>query len=64
MLKAQAKTPFQQAGPGYTGHIAAISRSTASGDDPVADWVSQPFEWGDGSLSESAEPAREKQVDI
>ena len=37
------------------GLLLGLRRGFVGGDERVPDWVTQTFEWGDGSLSELAD---------
>ena len=50
MLALQAESPFQQAVTAVMGRLGEFSRGRPSEDMP--DWVTQTFEWDDGTLSE------------
>jgi hypothetical protein len=50
MLELRAESPFQQAVTAVMGRLAEFSRGRPSEDMP--DWVTQTFEWDDGTLSE------------
>ena len=50
MLELRAESPFQQAVAAVMGRLAEFSRGRSSEDMP--DWVTQTFEWDDGTLSE------------
>jgi hypothetical protein len=50
MLASQADSPFQQAVAAVMGRLAEFSRGRSSEKAP--DWVTQTFEWDDGSLAE------------
>ena len=48
MLEARAESPFQQAMAGLMGRLIEFSRGRSG--ESVPDWVTQTFEWDDGSL--------------
>jgi len=50
MLELRAESPFRQAVAAVMGHLAEFSHGRSSEEMP--DWVTQTFEWDDGSLSE------------
>jgi len=50
MLALQAEPPFQQAVTAVMGWLADLSGGHSNADMP--DWVTQTFEWNDGTLSE------------
>lgn len=54
MMELRAPSPFQQAVQGLMNRLAEVSRSIMAGDEQPPDWVTQTFEWDDGSLSELA----------
>ncbi len=54
MMELRAPSPFQQAVQGLMNGIGELSRSLMGEDDRVPDWVTQTFEWDDGSLNELA----------
>ena len=51
MMELRAPSGFQQAVQALMGRVGEISRSLVASDDHVPDWVTQTFEWDDGSLS-------------
>jgi hypothetical protein len=51
MMELAAPSGFQQAVQGLMSRIAEVSRSLTGGDERVPDWVTQTFEWDDGTLS-------------
>jgi hypothetical protein len=50
MLESRAESPFQQAVTAVMGRLAEYSRGRSH--EAVPDWVTQTFEWDDGSLAE------------
>ena len=54
MMELRAPSGFQQAVQGLMNRIGELSRSLTGGADHVPDWVTQTFEWDDGSLSKLA----------
>ncbi|MCU0509735.1 MAG: transcriptional regulator [Anaerolineae bacterium] len=54
VMELRAPSPFQQAVQGLMNRIAEVSRSLNGGSEHVPDWVTQTFEWDDGSLSQLA----------
>ena len=54
IMELAAPSPFQQAVQGLMNGIADLSRSLTGDDDRVPDWVTQTFEWDDGSHNELA----------
>ncbi len=53
MLALQAESSFQQAVTAVMGRLAELSGGRSNADMP--DWVTQTFEWDDGSLAELLE---------
>ena len=53
MLALQAESPFQQAVAAVMGRLTDLSGGRSNADMP--DWVTQTFEWDDGSLAELLE---------
>ena len=53
MLALQAEPPFRQAVTAVMGWLADLSGGRSTTDMP--DWVTQTFEWDDGSLAELLE---------
>jgi hypothetical protein len=53
MLEMRAESPFQQAIAAVMGRLGEFSRGRAG--ESVPDWVTQTFEWGDGTLAEMSE---------
>ena len=53
MLALQAESPFRQAVAAVMGRLAELSGGRSTADMP--DWVTQTFEWDDGSLAELLE---------
>jgi hypothetical protein len=53
MLALQAESPFRQAVASVMGRMAELSGVRSNADVP--DWVTQTFEWDDGSLGELLE---------
>ena len=50
MLELRAESPFQQAVAAVMSRLTEFSRGRSNEDMP--DWVTQTFEWNDGTLSE------------
>jgi hypothetical protein len=57
IMELRAPGPFQQAVQGLMNRIGEISRSLTGEGERVPDWVTQTFEWDDGSLSGLANDA-------
>jgi hypothetical protein len=53
MLELRSGSPFRQAVASVMGRLAEFSGGHAS--EPMPDWVTQTFEWDDGSLAELLE---------
>ena len=53
MLALQAESSFQQAVTAVMGRLAELSGGRSNADMP--DWVTQTFEWDDGSVAELLE---------
>lgn len=50
MLELRAESPFQRAVAAVMGRLGEFSRGQAH--EAMPDWVTQTFEWDDGSLAE------------
>jgi hypothetical protein len=55
MMELRAPSAFQQTVQGLMNRIGEVSRSLNGDSDHVPDWVTQTFEWDDGSLSQLAD---------
>ncbi len=55
MLESRAPSGFQQTVQGLMTRITELSHSFVTGGERVPDWVTQTFEWNDGSLSQLAD---------
>ena len=51
MMELRAPSGFQQAVQGLMSRIGEISHSLVSSGNSVPDWVTQTFEWDDGTLN-------------
>jgi hypothetical protein len=54
MMELRAGSRFRQAVLALMGRLSDISRSMRGDADQMPDWVTQTFEWNDGSLSQLA----------
>lgn len=54
VMEMRAGSPFQQAVQGLMSRIGEISRVFTGEDEQAPDWVTQTFEWDDGTLSNLA----------